>query len=337
MVIQAENNGSIPSDTLTISSASVTSSIVDYTYENGRRYHAYHQGEYPLPNDAREQERLDLLHHIWKLLLGGGLYTAPISKDLKRVLDFGTGTGNWAIDFADEFPSARVIGTDLSPIQPSWVPPNCSFYLEDSDAEWSFESDDAFDYIHGRAMGGSIRDWKTLYREIYKHLRPGGWVEIQEYETWTLPSNPEDKLPPSLLKWQQSINEASEKFGKNLNVAKDHKENMIAAGFVDVEDVVHKVFSCNYYQFTALMNSQVSIGDWPEDQKAKEIGRCERLHMLDAVEPYSLALFTRTLGWTLEDTQELLNHVREDFADPKYHLYSYFHFVYGRKPDIARS
>ena len=85
------------------------------------------------------------------------------------------------------------------------------------------------------------------------------------------------------------------------------------------------------------MNSQVSIGDWPEDQKAKEIGRCERLHMLDAVEPYSLALFTRTLGWTLEDTQELLNHVREDFADPKNHLYSYFHFVYGRKPDIVRS
>ena len=243
MVIQAENNGSIPSDTLTISSASVTSSIVDYTYENGRRYHAYHQGEYPLPNDAREQERLGLLHHIWKLLLGGGLYTAPISKDLKRVLDFGTGTGNWAIDFADEFPSARVIGTDLSPIQPSWVPPNCSFYLEDSDAEWSFESDDAFDYIHGRAMGGSIKDWKMLYGEIYKHLKPGGWVEIQEYETWILPSNTEDELPPHLLKWQQSINEASEKFGKNLNVAKDHKENMIAAGFVDVEDIIHKVFS----------------------------------------------------------------------------------------------
>lgn len=27
-------------------------------------------------------------------------------------------------DFADEFPNTRVIGTDISPIQPSWVPPN---------------------------------------------------------------------------------------------------------------------------------------------------------------------------------------------------------------------
>lgn len=27
-------------------------------------------------------------------------------------------------DFADEYPEAEVIGTDISPIQPSWVPPN---------------------------------------------------------------------------------------------------------------------------------------------------------------------------------------------------------------------
>jgi hypothetical protein len=27
-------------------------------------------------------------------------------------------------DFADEFPDCKVIGTDVSPIQPSWIPPN---------------------------------------------------------------------------------------------------------------------------------------------------------------------------------------------------------------------
>jgi methylase of polypeptide subunit release factors len=36
---------------------------------------------------------------------------------LTIVLDIGTGTGIWAIDFADEHPEAEVIGTDLSPIQ----------------------------------------------------------------------------------------------------------------------------------------------------------------------------------------------------------------------------
>lgn len=27
-------------------------------------------------------------------------------------------------DFADEYPNAEVIGTDISPIEPFWVPPN---------------------------------------------------------------------------------------------------------------------------------------------------------------------------------------------------------------------
>lgn len=29
-------------------------------------------------------------------------------------------TGIWAIDFADEYPSADVLGNDLAPSQPDW-------------------------------------------------------------------------------------------------------------------------------------------------------------------------------------------------------------------------
>lgn len=36
------------------------------------------------------------------------------------MLDIGTGTGLWAIEMADLFPNATVIGTDLSPVQPNW-------------------------------------------------------------------------------------------------------------------------------------------------------------------------------------------------------------------------
>jgi methylase of polypeptide subunit release factors len=39
-----------------------------------------------------------------------------------KILDVGTGTGIWAIDAGDLFPSAEVIGVDLSPIQPNWMP-----------------------------------------------------------------------------------------------------------------------------------------------------------------------------------------------------------------------
>lgn len=64
-------------------------------------------------------------------MLGGNLLIAPVSPSPQRVLDFGTGTGIWALDFADEYPGAKVIGTDLSPIQPLWVAPNSEFVVDD--------------------------------------------------------------------------------------------------------------------------------------------------------------------------------------------------------------
>ncbi|KAM3415712.1 hypothetical protein BST61_g9226 [Cercospora zeina] len=42
-----------------------------------------------------------------------------------------------AIDFADEHPDCQVLGTDLSPIQPVFVPPNCRFEIDDMDEEVS--------------------------------------------------------------------------------------------------------------------------------------------------------------------------------------------------------
>ena len=109
------------SDNESAFSASVTSSIRAYRQENGRRYHAYKDGSYMIPNDEVENDRLDFQHAMFQLTLGGKLHLAPIPSDVQNVLDVGTGTGIWAIDFADEYPSASVIGTDLSPIQPGML------------------------------------------------------------------------------------------------------------------------------------------------------------------------------------------------------------------------
>jgi ubiquinone/menaquinone biosynthesis C-methylase UbiE len=45
---------------------------------------------------------MDLLHHVYLLMLGGELQLAPIQgTNPQRVLDIGTGTGIWAIQFAE--------------------------------------------------------------------------------------------------------------------------------------------------------------------------------------------------------------------------------------------
>lgn len=65
-----------------------------------------------------ELDRMDFEHHIFSLLLEGELHLAPL-KSPQNILDLGTGTGIWAVEIADKFPSASVTGTDLSPVQPT--------------------------------------------------------------------------------------------------------------------------------------------------------------------------------------------------------------------------
>ena len=295
---------------------SLKSKVRNFKYENGRTYHSYREGQYVLPNDESEQDRQDLLHHVRNLTLGGALFRAPMPSSPQRVLDVGTGTGIWAIDFADQFPSASVVGTDLSPIQPSWVPPNLQFQVEDAESTWLFNRKNPFDYIHIRDLGGSIGDWAKLMRQAYEHLGDGRWIEVQEFEVTLNSDDDTMRFAPNLCEYLESLHRAAEMFKKPMNIAKSHKQRLIDAGFEDVKEEIYKVPSSG----------------WPRDPRLKEIGRYNLCSLLMAVEAYSLALFTRVLGWTYERTQVFFIGVRSDLKNPKVHSYCNLYVVYGRKP-----
>ncbi|KAG5763236.1 hypothetical protein H9Q72_008662 [Fusarium xylarioides] len=191
--------------------SSINSSILNYRYVNGRRYHAFREGAYFVPNDEEEQTRMDLVHHIYSLMLDGALFLAPIGDHPQRVLDLGTGTGIWAMDFADDFPSAEVLGTDLSPIQPQWTPPNCRFEVDDFEAEWLYHT--PFDFIHARELEGCISDDSRFFQQALQHLAPGGYIEMQAVAAPFLSDDGTDEKAVNAQLWLKTLCEGSAKFG----------------------------------------------------------------------------------------------------------------------------
>lgn len=92
------SDGGYESDGNSSASTSAESSVRDYLYENGRRYHSFREGTYNFPNDDVEQEREDMKHAMVKLLCSQKLHFSPLNDHPQQILDIGTGTGIWAIE-----------------------------------------------------------------------------------------------------------------------------------------------------------------------------------------------------------------------------------------------
>lgn len=156
--------------------------------------------------------------------------------------------------------------------------PNCKFVVDDVESPWMYNPDEAFDFIHGRQMAGSIRDWPALYREIYKNLKPGGYVELQEVDLFVKSDDDlELEKIPNLVKLLSEGQKASASFGKRVDVAPELKQGIIDAGFEDVTEVIHKVgiFCCfipEFLKYPDLLTSVFLDADWPVAKRSKTKG-----------------------------------------------------------------
>ncbi|KAI0516895.1 S-adenosyl-L-methionine-dependent methyltransferase [Xylaria bambusicola] len=283
------------------SSMSATSSIYNFVHAHGRTYHRYKQGKYWMPNDEREQERLDLQHIICLKVFNDRLALAPIQNP-PRVLDFGTGTGTWAIEFALQHPESDVLGTDLSPIQPEYVPPNCRFEIDDIEDDWMFSS--KFDYIHGRHMVGSISNFPKLFTAIYENLNPGGWVEMQDYYV-KLQAIDGTLDGTALQRWNNMLNHALTFTGRSgLNGIK-YKRWLREAHF---EEIREEVFA-------------VPGNPWPKGADQKQLGAMQMENILEGIHGMSITLFTKFLNMSIEAVEALLVEVRKDLTNRNIHFY----------------
>ncbi|KAK2811769.1 hypothetical protein FQN50_001807 [Emmonsiellopsis sp. PD_5] len=265
---------------------SLISSVVNYNYENGRRYHTFREGAYIFPNDEKESNRLDIVHHMMTMLCDERLHLAPIGPGLLNILDVGSGTGLWCCQMGDEYPSAEILGVDLSATQPIYgAPDNVRFEIDDVESDWTFIN--SFDYIHCR----------------YIHVAPNGWAEFQDFDVeWYSDDGTYDR-ESALGRWFQLFHEAASQHGRELSPGPSLEGWVRDAGFKDV--VVKRI--------------RVPVGRWPKDDRLKTVGTWNLLQVIDGMEGFSMALFSRILGWSPDAIQSFVAEVVKDLRNPKMH------------------
>lgn len=304
--------------TVSTFTASLSSSVVDYPTEHGRRYHKLRAGAYPLPNDEPEMERLDFMHMLLTKALGEKLFLAPIDKGkTQRILDIGTGTGIWAMDMGDEYPEAEVLGNDLSAIQSSWVPPNVKFEVDDVESEWTFNQ--TFDFIFCRYMTACIKDWPKLVNTIFDNTTPGGWAEIQDFNLMYYSDDKSFGPNRQTYTWITKLLEASNEAGRDPCPGPKVEGWMRDAGFKNI----------------GTKKVRLPIGPWPKEPRLKELGLFNITQCLEGLEAFSLRLYCNVLGWSEEEVLALCALVRNELHSGNMHCIYDFHVVYGQKPEDA--
>lgn len=133
--------------------------------------------------------------------------------------------------------------------QLSRVPPNVRFIIDNVEQPWAEAQ--PYDYIHCRYMAASIQDWPGLVKQCFDNVKPGGWVEFQDYDTTCVSqdnSMPEDYKVGEMI---GLLRGALDSIGRLLDPGPLLKGWVEDAGF---ENISHTVLP-------------LPVGIWPKGQK----------------------------------------------------------------------
>ncbi|MCJ1257944.1 hypothetical protein MMC24_005772 [Lignoscripta atroalba] len=235
---------------------------------------------------------------------------ARVPPNVSRILDIGTGPGEWAMAMAEKYPNAEVIATDISIFQPTDVPPNVVFQVDDAEEGWTYT--EPFDLIHIRGLSGAFADWPFIYTEAFKHLKQGGILELADCGTVQLREGFTDSYTSI---FNGAVQSAAHKAGKLLGLGRLKKSIIESVGF-------------------SLMRSttiEVPLGTWFPDPRKKVVGKMALISVLEGLEAMSLRLLTRETAWKVEDVKDLCAKVQQEILNPETRAFVPVQFVVARK------
>ncbi|EIE76194.1 hypothetical protein RO3G_00898 [Rhizopus delemar RA 99-880] len=203
---------------------------------------------------AEKSAGLNHCHYILKQIFKGNYHVEL--ENPKKILDSACGVGLWSLEMGIAFPDCEIIGIDiLSPSEKygqglakatsAGQINNVQFQYEDICQPTLSFSDSTFDFVFQRDVGTfmSYERWPNLMKEFYRIVKPGGKIQLVEYDIKY--HNPGPVLT-IINEWYIAACAVS---GVRSDYASFIPEFMESSGFVNI----------NREEFN------VPIGEWPTD------------------------------------------------------------------------
>jgi len=147
-------------------------------------------------------------------------------------------------------------------------------------------------------------------------LKPGGWVEFQDWDHNIYTDDGTLGDEHTLRKWNAELLKTFAGMGREPCPGPKLEAWVQDAGF---ENITQEIF-------------KAPVGPWPKEKRYKEIGMANLCNLLEGLEAITLAPFTRVLGWSADEVEVLLTGVKKDVKNPRIHSQINYHVVYAQKP-----
>ncbi|PPQ64252.1 hypothetical protein CVT24_008655 [Panaeolus cyanescens] len=280
---------------------SITDSIRDmiYKHEYGRGLNNY-SDVYRLPADDQELDR-QVNQHVMLTEIMGGKYVPPMAEvmreepfgEQKACLDLGCGSGDWS--------EVDDINLGLE-----------HFYGD-------------FDVVHARLVASGIRDYHHMLQQITHVVRPGGLIDISEFDWRVYDQNrrphfvdPNDFTAPWLARWMDLVLKAVKQSGGDADAAL-HLHEWISNNPA-FEDVVYREF------YFPIIDPRDTSKDTPAQKRLYKRVYDDLLAFFASSKPLILGS-----GIPQEMFDDLEKNCMQELAEYKIPQYSRYRMVYARK------